>query len=134
MKDILDSKEIILDQINIVFNECNRIKQDKNDELLKLVNECNELRDCNKKLLSEVSEKDKLLIINEKKMIDYEHMINKIQEDALKEITEKERFDMLKKQDKEIHDRDIEIKRLQKKVELLEEKLSLLDKSTAPLP
>ena len=130
MKDILDSKEIILDQINIVFNECNRIKQDKNDELLKLVNECNELRDCNKKLLSEVSEKDKLLIINEKKMIDYEHMINKIQEDALKEITEKERFDMLKKQDKEIHDRDIEIKRLQKKVELLEEKLSLLDKSS----
>ena len=130
MKDILDSKEIILDQINIVFNECNRIKQDKNDELLKLVNECNELRDCNKKLLSEVSEKDKLLIINEKKMIDYEHMINKIQEDALKEITEKERFDMLKKQDKEIHDRDIEIKRLQKKVELLEDKLSLLDKSS----
>ena len=54
MKDILDSKQIILDQINIVFNECNRIKQDKNDELLKLVNECNELRDCNKKLLSEV--------------------------------------------------------------------------------
>ena len=46
-----------------------------------------------------------------------------------KEITEKERFDMLKKQDKEIHDRDIEIKRLQKKVDLLEEKLSLLDKS-----
>ena len=79
-----------------------------------------------KNLLSEVSEKDKLLIINEKKMVDYEHMINKIQEDALKEITEKERFDMLKKQDKEIHDRDIEIKRLQKKVELLEDKLSLL--------
>lgn len=130
MKDILDSKEIILDQINIVFNECNRIKQDKHDELLKLANECNELQDCNKKLLSEVSEKDKLLIINEKKMVDYEHMINKIQEDALKEITEKERFDMLKKQDKEIHDRDIEIKRLQKKVDLLEEKLSLLDKSS----
>lgn len=130
MKDILDSKEIILDQINIVFNECNRIKQDKHDELLKLANECNELQGCNKKLLSEVSEKDKLLIINEKKMVDYEHMINKIQEDALKEITEKERFDMLKKQDKEIHDRDIEIKRLQKKVDLLEEKLSLLDKSS----
>ena len=130
MKDILDSKEIILDQINIVFNECNRIKQDKHDEHLKLANECNELHDCNKKLLSEVSEKDKLLIINEKKMVDYEHMINKIQEDALKEITEKERFDMLKKQDKEIHDRDIEIKRLQKKVDLLEEKLSLLDKSS----
>ena len=74
-----------------------------------------ELRNCNKKLLEEVSEKDKLLIVNEKKMIDYENMINHIQENAMKEKTEKERFDMLKKQDKEIHERDIEIKRLQKR-------------------
>ena len=29
-------------------------------------------------------------------MVDYEHMINKIQENAMKEKTEKERFDMLK--------------------------------------
>ena len=35
--------------------------------------------------MTEVSEKDKLLIVNEKKMVDYEHMINKIQEDAMKE-------------------------------------------------
>ena len=47
-------------------------------------------------------------------------MINKIQEDALKETTEKERFDMLKAQDKEIHLRDQEIKRLQKRVDELE--------------
>ena len=57
-------------------------------------------------------------------------MINKIQEDAMKEKTEKERFDMLKKQDKEIHDRDIEINRLQRKIELLEEKLTMFNNNS----
>jgi threonyl-tRNA synthetase len=49
----------------------------------------------NKKLMEEVSEKDKLLHVNEQKMVDYEVMINKIQEEASKELTEKERFSML---------------------------------------
>jgi hypothetical protein len=127
MEKILDSKQIILNNVDLIFRECNRLKEDKNEELLKLVQECSELRDCNKKLLDEVSEKDKLLIVNEKKMIDYENMINHIQENAMKEKTEKERFDMLKKQDKEIHERDIEIKRLQKKVNSLEENLRMFD-------
>ena len=127
MEKILDSKQIILNNVDLIFKECNRLKEDKNEELLKLVQECSELRNCNKKLLEEVSEKDKLLIVNEKKMIDYENMINHIQENAMKEKTEKERFDMLKKQDKEIHERDIEIKRLQKKVNSLEENLRMFD-------
>lgn len=127
---MLNSKEIILNNIECIFTEFNKIKEEKNDEFLKLINENSELRNCNKKLLLEVSEKDKQLIINEKKMVDYEHMINQIQENAMKEITEKERFDMLKKQDKEIHERDIEIKRLQKKVNILEDKLTLLAKKS----
>jgi len=130
MNNMLDSKSIILENIDNIFNEYNRIKEEKNVELVKIIQECNDLRGCNKKLITEVSEKDKLLIVNEKKMIDYEHMINKIQEDAMKEKTEKERFDMLKKQDKEIHDRDIEINRLQKKVEMLEEKLTMFNNNS----
>lgn len=127
---MLNSKEIILNNIDCVFTEFNKIKEEKNDEFLKLINENSELRNCNKKLLLEVSEKEKQLIINEKKMVDYENMINQIQENAMKEKTEKERFDMLKKQDKEIHERDIEIKRLQKKVNILEDKLTLLAKKS----
>ena len=130
MNNMLDSKSIILENIDNIFNEYNRINEEKNVELVKIIQECNDLRGCNKKLITEVSEKDKLLIVNEKKMIDYEHMINKIQEDAMKEKTEKERFDMLKKQDKEIHDRDIEINRLQKKVEMLEEKLTMFNNNS----
>ena len=130
MNSMLDSKSIILEHIDSIFNEYNRINEEKNVELMNIIQECNDLRECNKKLMTEVSEKDKLLIVNEKKMVDYEHMINKIQEDAMKEKTEKERFDMLKKQDKEIHDRDIEINRLQKKVELLEEKLTMFNNNS----
>jgi hypothetical protein len=127
---MLDSKSVILENIDNIFNEYNRINEEKNVDLMNIIQECNDLRECNKKLITEVSEKDKLLIVNEKKMIDYEHMINKIQEDAMKEKTEKERFDMLKKQDKEIYERDIEINRLQKKLELLEEKLTMFNNNS----
>ena len=130
MDTMLDSKEIILTNINTLFTEYNKIREGDNEKLSKLVDEVRELGDCNKKLLSEISEKDKLLIVNDRKINDYESMINQIQEDAMEEKTEKERFDMLKKQDKEIHDRDIEIQRLQKKVYMLEDKLSLLDKKS----
>ncbi len=115
MDTMLDSKEIILTNINTIFTEYNKVREGDNEKLSKLVNEVKELGDCNKRLLSEISEKDKLLLVNDRKMNDYESMINQIQEDAMKEKTEKERFDMLKKQDKEIHERDIEIQRLQKK-------------------
>ena len=128
--DILDSKEIILKNINIIYDEYHRNKEDNNSERLRLIEETNELLECNKRLISEISEKDKLLIVNEKKMCDYEAMINQIQEEANQEKTEKERFDMLKKQDKEIHERDIEIQRLQKKVSNLEEKLIMLNKTS----
>ena len=127
---MLDSKSIILENINNIFNEYNRINEEKNVELLEIIQECKDLRECNKKLITEVGEKDKLLIVNEKKMVDYEDMINKIQEDAMKEKTDKERFDMLKKQDKEIYERDIEINRLQKKLELLEEKLTMFNNNS----
>ena len=127
---MLNSKEIILSNVESIFKEYNKIKEEKNESLLKQINDTNELRECNKKLMGEVSEKDKLLLVNERKMIDYEDMINQIQENAMKEKTEKERFDMLKKQDKEIYERDIEIQRLQKKVDMLTDKLSLLDKKS----
>ena len=130
MDKMLDAKEVILTTIETLFKEYNKIKEENNENLLRVMNELTELRECNNKLINEISEKDKLLIVNDRKMIDYETMINKIQEDAMKEKTEKERFDMLKKQDKEIHDRDIEIQRLQKKVYMLEDKLSLLDKKS----
>jgi len=121
--EILNSKEIILEKVDFIFQEYqNNLKQTSNQVKEAEQRVC-ELTELNTKLINEISEKDKLLIINDKKMLDYETMINKIQEDAMKELSEKERFSMLKAKDKAIDDRDIEIRRLQKKVDLLEEKL-----------
>ena len=85
MERMLDSKETILENIDTIFKEYNRIKNDNNQKLLEVINETTELRECNNKLISEISEKDKLLIVNDRKMIDYETMINKIQEYAMNE-------------------------------------------------
>ena len=120
--EIINSKEIILNHINNIFNEYNIIREQNNEETKKLTLRTQELNEINKKLMWEITEKDKLLVVNDKKMIDYEIMINKIQDDANKELSDKERFDMIKKQDQGIHERDIEIQRLQSKLDILEKK------------
>jgi hypothetical protein len=123
MDSILDSRKIILQNIENVFNEYINRENNINKKNKEYIEEINELSTFNKKLLEEVNEKDKQLLINDKKMVDYEIMINKIQEEASKELTEKERFSMLKAKDKAIDERDIEIRRLQKKVDILEKQL-----------
>ena len=123
MNTILESRGIILDNIEKIFNQYHDRESDNNEKIKELNEEISELSLVNKKLLEEVNEKDKQLLINDKKMVDYEVMINKIQEEASKELTEKERFSMLKAKDKAIDERDIEIRRLQKKIDTLEEKI-----------
>lgn len=122
--EILQSKEIILQEINKIISSYHSNESKHSLEMKLFTEEVQRLNKLNQNLSSEISTKDKLLCINEKKMVDYENMINKIQEDALKETTEKERFDMLKAQDKEIHLRDQEILRLQKKIDDLKNKLN----------
>ena len=121
--DILESKSLIIEEVNKIINSYHLNENKHSNEIKSFTNEVQRLNKLNQTLSSEIASKDKLLCINEQKTIDYENMINQIQEDALKETTEKERFDMLKAQDKEIHLRDQEIIRLQKRVDDLENKL-----------
>jgi hypothetical protein len=123
MNSILESRSIILNNIENIFTQYHNRESDNNEKVKELNEEIAELNIVNKKLIKEVSEKDKQLVINDRKMVDYEVMINKIQEEASKELTEKERFSMLKAKDKAINERDIEIRRLQKKIDLYEEKI-----------
>ena len=119
--NILESKTIIIDNINSIFIEYQK-KMDEYDRKEKeWVKEKCIMNEMNHKLIHEISEKDKLLCLNDKKLLDYETMINQIQDEALKEMDEKTKHDMLRAQDKEIYERDKEIKRLQKKIETLEE-------------
>ena len=120
--DILTSKQVIINNFNNIFESYQNEIGKVNSEINIIQEKLNQTLEVNKKLIEEVSEKDKQLFINEKKMVDYEQMINKIQEEASKELTEKERFSMLKAKDREIHDRDIEIKRLQNQINLLKKK------------
>jgi myosin heavy subunit len=120
--EILNSKEILLTEINKILNEFTGLKENHGNEIKKLHEEMKKLNMFNNKLTQEIRDKDKLLHIEEKRQKDYEEIINKIQEEANKEISEKERFTIMKAQDKEIHERDNEIKRLQKRINLYEEK------------
>ena len=123
MNTILESRGIILDNIENIFKEYYDRESDFNERNKELNEEISNLTLVNKKLINEINEKDKLLLINDRKMVDYEVMINKIQEEASKELTEKERFSMLKAKDKAINERDIEIRRLQKRIDTLEEQI-----------
>ena len=124
--EILDAKSIILENINDIFKCYETHKTKYSNELKTLGIQLNELQEFNKKLVDENNEKDKLLLVTEKKMVDYEDMINQIQEKANKELSEKERFTMLKAQDREIHQRDLEIKKLQAEVNKLKEENDFL--------
>lgn len=119
--NILESKTIIIDNINSIFIEYQNKMDDYDKKEKEWVKEKCIMNEMNHKLIHEISEKDKLLCLNDKKLLDYETMINQIQDEALKEMDEKTKHDMLRAQDKEIYERDKEIKRLQKKIETLEE-------------
>ena len=126
--EILDAKSTILENVNEIFKCYESHKTKYALEIKSLGSKINELQEFNKKLVYENNEKDKLLVVTEKKMVDYEDMINQIQEKANKELSEKERFTMLKAQDREIHQRDLEIKRLQSEVNKLQEENEFLKK------
>ena len=114
--EILTCKESIMNEINNIlkaYQDNESFHREKNETLQKSLKH-QELLSIT--LMEEIKEKDKLLILNEKKFIDYESMINKIQDEANKEQSNKERHDMLRIQDKEIHKRDCEIKKLQNKI------------------
>ena len=125
--DILTSKEIIHEEITKILNAYNSHTKHSDEKYEKLYEEWKQGKDMIHNLMEEIKEKDKILFMNEKKFVDYETMINKIQEEANKEQSSKERHDMLRIQDKEIHERDTEIKTLKAKVEHLQNKLELVD-------
>ena len=126
MENILESKKLITDEINSIFIEYQNRIEEHNSKEKEWIKEKEIMNQANHRLIQEVAEKDKLLFHNEKKFLDYEVIINKVQDEALKEMDEKTKHDMLRAQDREIFDRDEEIKRLQKKIECLEEEKTLV--------
>jgi len=115
--DILNSKDKIIDEINTIIESYHSIEESRHDEMKLFTDKVSGLNQFNNKLLAEIREKDKILSTQEKTIHDYSVMINDLQEKTKKEISDKEKFDMIKAQDKEIHLRDQKIKSLEKKIE-----------------
>ena len=126
MENILDSKQTITNEINTIFTEYQKRIEENASKEKEWMKEKELIHQANNRLIQEVAEKDKLLFHNEKKFLDYEIMINKIQDEALKEHDTKTKHDMLRAQDKEIFNRDEEIKRLNKRIQCLEEEKKLV--------
>ena len=117
--DILNSKQIITDEINKILKSYNENISNHQNEITKLSDEMDRLIIYNKKLLHEVSEKDKLLSQKDKTIFDYELMIQNLQTNNKKELDNKEKFDIIRNQDKLINDQNKEIKKLKDNLLLL---------------
>lgn len=122
--DLVNSKNKIIDEINSIIESYQSIENSHSNEMKLFTGELERLNQFNNKLVNEIREKDKILSTQEKTIHDYSVMINDLQEKTNKEISDKEKFDMIKAQDKEIHLRDQKIKSLEKKIEELTTKKS----------
>jgi len=128
--DLITSKELIIEQVNKLIHSYQENEKTNSEKYRTLSNDINLTHEMNLKLIKEIEEKDKLLVLSEKKCYDYELMINKIQDDAMKELDEKTKHDMIRAKDKEIFNCENEIKRLQKQVNGLTEKLNEKENDT----
>lgn len=122
--EIFESKEKILSELTKIINSYQNNEIKTSETIKNKTNDINLVNQMNQKLLKEIEEKDKELIINNKKCYDYEIMINQIQDQANKELDEKTKYDMIRAKDTEIHNKEKEIQQLKKKISELEKKNS----------
>ena len=100
MDKILDSKGIITDELNNIIEYCQELKSIYENNHTEMTKELNHINAFNKRLTQELKDKDKQLHFNEKTLNEYEIHIKKVEEEAKQELTEKERFSIMKAQDK----------------------------------
>ena len=93
--NILDSKEKVITEIDNIFKEYQNLQDDNLIKEKEWIKEKDIIHQTNTRLINEVADLHKKLSLNDKKFLDYEMMINKIQDDALKEVDEKTKHDML---------------------------------------
>ena len=129
MDTIFESRSEINNHLQRIFSTISDFSKDELEKRNSLECKIKELTSLIQRMNTEIADKDKLLSLNEKKMYDYEIMINKIQEQALQEQDEKEKFSIMRSQDKEINDKNQKINLLEKKVQSLEENLKLQNES-----
>ena len=116
MDTVVASKHLIIEQINSIIGFVQEDNKVKSNEIENLYSKIKKLNSDNKTLHNELMEKEKQIAISEKKMIDYEVMINHIQDKANEEIEEKEKFSMLRAKDKEIHQLNMIVQKMETEI------------------
>ena len=116
MDTVIASKHLIIEQINSIIGFVQEDNKVKSNEIENLYSKIKKLNSDNKTLHNELMEKEKQIAISEKKMIDYEVMINHIQDKANEEIEEKEKFSMLRAKDKEIHQLNMIVQKMETEI------------------
>jgi len=121
MDNIIDLKDKINCNVNELLSVINNISLNDNSHIESLAKENKLLNSANTKLIQEISDKDKIISMNQKTMCDYEKQINSFNEQQ----EETNKFDMVKAKDKEVHEQNKLIDSLRKEIDTLKNKLEL---------
>ena len=115
MEQLLSKKSELNNNFNEILLLLNNIDLKDNSLVDELNNKNKILNQLNNKLINEISEKDKIISMNQKTICDYEKQINSFN----KEQEESNKFDMFKAKDKEVHEQNKIITNLQKEIKTL---------------
>jgi hypothetical protein len=121
MEQIIDKKGVLNDTINDILSILNNIDIKDNGSINDLNEKNDILNKVNLKLIDEIKEKDKIISMNNKTIHDYETQINSFNTNK----EEENKFTMLKAKDKDLHEKNESIKRLEKELNQLKNKLDI---------
>ena len=124
MEQLLSKKSELNNNFNEILLLLNNIDLKDNSLADELNNKNKILNQLNNKLINEISEKDKIISMNQKTICDYEKQINLFN----KEQEESNKFDMFKAKDKEVHEQNKIITNLQKEIKTLKTLYTLSNK------
>ena len=123
MEQIIDKKTVLNDTMNDILSILNDIDIKDNGSINNLNEKNNLLNKANLKLIDEIKEKDKIISMNNKTIHDYETQINSLISSFKENDEEENKFTMLKAKDKDLHEKNESIKRLEKELNQLKNKL-----------
>ena len=125
MEQIIDKKGVLNDTMNDILSILNNIDIKDNGSINDLNEKNDILNKTNMKLIFEIQEKDKVISMNNKTIHDYETQINSLISSFKENDEEENKFTMLKAKDKDLHEKNESIKRLEKELNQLKNKLDI---------
>ena len=120
--DLLNLKSNTIENINSLFELYFKKEKELNNDNQEYHIKIKSLTDINDKMINEISEKDKIIIIKEKTIYDYEQEINRLSNIREEEENSKERGSMIVTLNKTISDHEKTISSYSKQIEILKNK------------